>query len=134
MDLFLNLLKNVNICLHRSVSLCLMCILQEMREFWSNDVHTLSSRAGQYFREGWNRFDVLIIVTFITAFIMRFVLSGANFIFARIMMCFNFNLYFFRILSVFSASKQLGPVVTMLQGMVSHVLQENVYSFFYIHH
>ncbi|XP_005100068.2 transient receptor potential cation channel subfamily M member-like 2 [Aplysia californica] len=97
-------------------------LMQELREFCSNEARSVPSRFRRYFAQGWNRYDDILILTFILAFVLRFCLSGDSFILVRIAFVFNFNMCFFRILSTFAASRHLGPLVTMIRGMMKDIL------------
>lgn len=63
--------------------------------------------------------DVLTIVLFLTALILRFLPYHSTFDAARVVYAVNFITFFFRILHIFSVHRELGPKLVMIGNMVS---------------
>ena len=91
-----------------------------MFQLLSREGTSCLDRLSKHLGDGWNKFDLGVILTWLAAYVLRFVpgLHGGGFVWVRIAFSLNFNMFFFRIFSRFSASRHLGPVVTMLRGMV----------------
>ncbi len=67
----------------------------------------------------WNKLDVLSVILFFIAIILRFIPSSDCFCGARILLAIDLSIWFIRTLDIFSAVKQLGPKLVMIGEMVT---------------
>jgi transient receptor potential cation channel subfamily M protein 2 len=67
----------------------------------------------------WNKLDVLSLILFFIAIILRFIPSSDCFCGARILLAIDLSIWFIRTLDIFSAVKQLGPKLVMIGEMVT---------------
>ena len=76
-----------------------------------------------YFASVWNRFDQLVYLMFLCSIILRFVLTGEDFVWARMLYCLTLGMYFLRFMQTFFVEKNIGPKVIMIRRMVSTAVE-----------
>ena len=72
-----------------------------------------------WFGSMWNRFDLAMYVIFIISVVLRYVLRGKSFVYARILYSVTLSMYYLRFMQTFFAEKNIGPKVIMIRNMVS---------------
>ena len=75
-----------------------------------------------YSSDMWNFLDILTLVTYIPGLILRLIpatVCGTCFYASRIVLAFNYMMFFFRILHMFAVHQELGPKLVMIGKMVS---------------
>jgi hypothetical protein len=75
-----------------------------------------------YFKEFWNKLDVLAIILFFVGFALRFFPTAECFCAARIILSIDLAIWYIRSLSMFVALKQLGPQLVMIGEMVHNLV------------
>lgn len=88
-------------------------------------------KISEYFAIFWNKLDVLAILLFFIAFILRFLPISPCFCAARILLAIDLSIWYIRTLDTFSAIKRLGPKLVMIGEMVN-LLGKIFVSFCYI--
>jgi transient receptor potential cation channel subfamily M protein 2 len=91
---------------------------EEIRQIISMELPTLSGKLFGYLSIFWNKMDVLSVVLFFIALILRFCKSSDCFCAARILLAIDLSIWYIRTLDIFSAVKQLGPKLVMIGEMV----------------
>jgi len=91
-----------------------VCLQAVMRESPS-----LLYKIRSHFDSLWNVFDLVMILLFAVAVVLRCTLNDANFEWARMMYTLDLSMFFIRFLQVFFVDKNMGPKVIMIRGMVS---------------
>ena len=101
----------------------LLLILQISWQILSKDPTNFAYKVSGYLSSVWNKFDWFVHFLFILAIILRFVLDGKNFVYARIFYCLTLVGFYLRFMQAFFVSKNIGPKVIMIQRMVRTVHQ-----------
>ena len=70
-----------------------------------------------WYRDIWNRMDMLNLILFTVGLVLRFFPS--TFPAARIILCIDLLFFFVRVLNSFLVVKSLGPKLLMIERMVS---------------
>ncbi|XP_035828049.1 transient receptor potential cation channel subfamily M member-like 2 isoform X2 [Aplysia californica] len=96
--------------------------VEEIRQLTSQYAHTVQSKIISYIHDRWNVLDVVTILLFILGMVFRFIENDDFMDAARVILSINFITFFFRVLHIFSVSKQLGPKVVMITRMVQDLL------------
>jgi len=76
-----------------------------------------------YFKNFWNKLDVLAITLFFVGFLLRFLPSSECYCAARIVLSVDLTIWFMRSLDIFSAVKRLGPKLVMIGEMVNNLIE-----------
>lgn len=71
-----------------------------------------------YFDSVWNRYDLLMNIMFIITIILRYTLTGDNFIWARTFYSLTMAMHYLRLMQFFYVEKNVGPKVIMIRRMV----------------
>ncbi len=82
-------------------------------------IQTIHGKLMGYLSIFWNKLDVLSLILFFIAIILRFIPSSDCFCGARILLAIDLSIWFIRTLDIFSAVKQLGPKLVMIGEMVT---------------
>ena len=98
----------------------IILFFEEIRQILSIEFPTLSEKIQGYFSIFWNQMDVLSVVLFFIALILRYRQSSQCFCAARILLAIDLSIWYIRTLDIFSAMKQLGPKLVMIVEMVTH--------------
>ncbi len=96
---------------------------------WTTKPKSLWYKLMSYFSSLWNVFDLVVIVCMGVSVLLRYLLDGKDFDWARRMYSITIVLYYLRFLYVFYVSKNIGPKVIMIRRMVSQVSTERVKPF-----
>jgi hypothetical protein len=80
---------------------------------------TFWTKLCSYIKDYWNMVDVMTILLFVCALILRFLPYDSTLEAARVVYAVNFITFFFRILHIFSVHRELGPKLVMIGTMVS---------------
>jgi transient receptor potential cation channel subfamily M protein 2 len=88
----------------------------------SMEFETLSGKIMGYFSIFWNKLDMLSVILFYLAIILRYIPSSDCFCGARIILAVDLSMWFIRTLDLFSAVKQLGPKLVMIGEMVNKIV------------
>ena len=83
------------------------------------EVQSISGKIFAYFGVFWNQMDVVAILLFFVAFILRFLPINYGFCAARIILAVDLSIWYIRTLDMFSAIKRLGPKLVMIGEMVN---------------
>ncbi|CAF3840513.1 unnamed protein product [Adineta steineri] len=94
----------------------LLC--EEIRQLFSTEAQSKRNAISAYFKNFWNKLDVLAIILFFTAFTLRFIPIAECFCAARIILSLDLTIWFMRSLDIFAAVKRLGPKLVMIGEMV----------------
>jgi hypothetical protein len=86
---------------------------------------SLVSKLKYYFESYWAYFDALVYSMFITSIVLRYVLHGEDFMWARILYCVTLSLFYIRFMSSFYVGSLIGPKVIMIGQMVSHTTRNS---------
>ena len=92
---------------------------EEIRQILSIELPNLSGKIRGYFSIFWNKMDVLSVLLFFVALILRYYPSKDCFCAARILLGIDLSIWYIRTLDIFSAIKQLGPKLVMIGEMVN---------------
>lgn len=84
----------------------------------STELQSMYGKMVTYISVFWNKLDVLGILLFFLAFILRFWPTHQCFCAARIFLAVDLSLWYIRILDIFAAVKRLGPKLVMIGEMV----------------
>ena len=84
---------------------------------------TLYQKIKFHFSQKLNLLDLLIFVLFILSIILRWTLPSSTFVWARIFYVITLTLFILRFLRVFFVSKNVGPKVIIIGGMVGECLR-----------
>ena len=68
----------------------------------------------------WNKLDLLSVLLYGIALVLRYLPSSDCFCAARILLAIDLSIWYLRTLDIFSAVKQLGPTLVMIGQMVGH--------------
>ncbi|XP_052091142.1 transient receptor potential cation channel subfamily M member-like 2 isoform X5 [Mytilus californianus] len=91
---------------------------EEVRQLVTGSSATINAKLKSYLSDSWNLVDVLTIILFICALVLRFIPDDDTFEAARVVYAINFIVFFFRILHIFSVHRELGPKLVMIGNMV----------------
>jgi len=83
----------------------------------------LKLKLKNYFYNYWNIFDVITLSTYLVGLVLRCIpvdVCDRCFYAARIILAFNYVMFLFRILRMFSVLSRLGPKLVMIAEMVSN--------------
>ena len=78
----------------------------------------LDSGCKSYFRDPWNIADQIMFSILFLAIILRFTLTGDDFVYARYFYAVDLVLFYLRILQLYYVNKRLGPKVIVIGRMV----------------
>lgn len=92
---------------------------EEIRQIHSIELPDLSEKIRGYFSIFWNKMDVLSVLLFFVALILRYYPLKECFCAARIVLSIDLAIWYIRTLDIFSAIKQLGPKLVMIGEMVN---------------
>ncbi|CAF3833359.1 unnamed protein product, partial [Rotaria sp. Silwood1] len=91
---------------------------EEIRQVLSMEVQSISGKLAAYFSIFWNKLDLIAIVLFFIAFILRLLPMSECFCSARIILAIDLSMWYIRTLDIFSPVKRLGPKLVMIGEMV----------------
>ncbi|CAF0806293.1 unnamed protein product [Adineta ricciae] len=94
----------------------LLC--EEIRQIFAMEVQSILGKLFAYIDIFWNKLDVLAILLFFIAFVLRFIPVSECFCTARIILAIDLSIWYIRTLDTFSAVKRLGPKLVMIGEMV----------------
>ncbi|XP_052709281.1 transient receptor potential cation channel subfamily M member-like 2 isoform X1 [Crassostrea angulata] len=94
-------------------------LIDEVYQVKTRNHGSICHKIGSWFRNAWNRFDIVLYLFFLTSVILRFSLYGEDFVWARRLYSLTLGMYFFRFLQYFEADKNIGPKVTMISRMLN---------------
>jgi len=80
---------------------------------------TLKLKFLDYFTNVWNQFDLFVYTLLAISVILRYSLTGDEFVWARMFYVSTLALFYLRFLQMFYISKNIGPKVIMIRRMVS---------------
>lgn len=80
---------------------------------------TLKLKFLDYFTNVWNQFDLFVYTLLAISVILRYCLTGDEFVWARMFYVSTLALFYLRFLQMFYVSKKIGPKVIMIRRMVS---------------
>ncbi|XP_052778337.1 transient receptor potential cation channel subfamily M member 2-like isoform X2 [Mya arenaria] len=92
--------------------------LEEIRQLVASDRRSLLYKMRSWSGSLWNRFDLSMYLIFILSVILRFTLSGKDFVYVRIFYSITVAMYFLRFMQVFFVEKNIGPKVIMIKNML----------------
>ncbi|CAF4182762.1 unnamed protein product, partial [Rotaria sordida] len=87
---------------------------EEIRQVLSMEVQSISGKLVAYFSIFWNKLDLIAIVLFFVAFILRLLPMSECFCSARILLAIDLSMWYIRTLDMFSPVKILGPKLVMI--------------------
>ncbi|WAQ96697.1 TMP2L-like protein [Mya arenaria] len=93
--------------------------LEEIRQLVASDRRSLLYKMRSWSGSLWNRFDLSMYLIFILSVILRFTLSGKDFVYVRIFYSITVAMYFLRFMQVFFVEKNIGPKVIMIKNMAN---------------
>lgn len=76
-------------------------------------------KIANYFTDIWNIVDIINILLFLIGITTRYFEQLDN---ARVVLCVNLILFYFRVLHIFSVHKELGPKLVMIKKMVQDLI------------
>jgi len=82
------------------------------------ECESISKKMVLYFNVFWNKLNVLGLILYYIALILRFLPMSECFCISRILFSIDLSLWYIRALDIFSAVKRLGPKLVMIQEMV----------------
>ncbi|CAH1241485.1 TRPM2 [Branchiostoma lanceolatum] len=93
---------------------------EEIRQLITTEARSVSGKLLEYVGNYWNLFDLVNIITFITAFALRF--FPGTFSAARVLYSLNLMIFFFRLLHIFYINKEMGPKLIMIARMLKDLI------------
>ncbi|CAF1272530.1 unnamed protein product [Adineta steineri] len=93
-------------------------LFEEIRQIMAMELKTIRGKVTEYLSIFWNKLDLLIVILFFIAIILRYIPSRNCFCSARILLALDLSLWYIRTLDIFSAIKRLGPKLVMIGAMV----------------
>ncbi|XP_061196286.1 transient receptor potential cation channel subfamily M member-like 2 [Saccostrea echinata] len=97
-------------------------VIEELRQILTRDQRSLLYKIRSWYGSVWNRFDFIMYLTFLTSVILRFSLSGEDFMWARMLYSLTLAMYFIRFMHYFYAEKNIGPKVIMISRMLTDLM------------
>ncbi|CAF1365162.1 unnamed protein product, partial [Rotaria sordida] len=93
-------------------------VCEEFRQLFAIQTPSTQNAFTIYFKSYWNQLDVVAIILFFVAIVLRYLPISECFCAARIILSFDLSVWFIRTLEMFTAVKLLGPKLVMISEMV----------------
>lgn len=84
------------------------------------DQRSIRYKLYDWFSSGWNKFDLVLYMTFITSLILRYTLPDSHFVYIRTLFAIVLAMLMLRFMQVYYAHRNIGPQVVMITKMVSY--------------
>lgn len=98
-------------------------ILEEVRQFVTQEPKSLFKKFEFYFSDSWNIADTISMFVFVVATVLRYLATYKNdenlLIAARIIFATDIVIFFIRLLQIFLVNRHMGPKIVMIRRMVS---------------
>ncbi|XP_077980205.1 transient receptor potential cation channel subfamily M member-like 2 [Glandiceps talaboti] len=96
--------------------------VEEGRQIMVREAHSLRYKIRSWIDDVWNRFDLAMISLFCLSLILRFSLTGPDFMIARISYCLTHMVFMFRLLHMGFFQKEIGPKIIMIKKMLEDLV------------
>ncbi|XP_076450410.1 transient receptor potential cation channel subfamily M member-like 2 [Babylonia areolata] len=101
--------------------LCTM-IMEEFRQVFIRDQHSLKYKVRSWLSNVWNRFDAMMYLLFILSIVLRYQLPASNFVGARVTYSITLAMFVLRYMQYFYVEKNMGPKVIMIRRMLTDLM------------
>ncbi|XP_071080580.1 transient receptor potential cation channel subfamily M member 8-like isoform X2 [Haliotis cracherodii] len=92
---------------------------EEVRQVYGVPERSLRRKFAEYFRQGWNILDLITIVGLMVGMLLVLVPGETCYLFRRVILNIDIFLFAMRLLQMFVVRKNIGPMLTMIQRMIS---------------
>ncbi|XP_067681434.1 transient receptor potential cation channel subfamily M member 4-like isoform X2 [Haliotis asinina] len=91
---------------------------EEVRQVFDVPERSLKRKLAEYFRQGWNKLDLLTIVLLMVGMVLVLQPGETCYLIRRVILNIDIFLFAMRLLQMFVVRKKTGPMLTMIQRMV----------------
>ncbi|KAK7112164.1 hypothetical protein V1264_011657 [Littorina saxatilis] len=97
-------------------------IMEEIRQLFIRDQHSMKYKYRSWFDNIWNRFDAAMYSLFILSIFLRYLLTGEDFVGARVTYSITLAMFVLRFMQYFYVEKNMGPKVIMIRKMLTDLM------------
>ncbi|XP_076459392.1 transient receptor potential cation channel subfamily M member-like 2 [Babylonia areolata] len=101
---------------------CFTLVMEEIRQIGAREQSSFKYKFRNWFWNFWNCFDGLIYLLFLLSIVLRYTLTGDDFVGARVTYSVTLALFFLRSMQYFHVEKNMGPKIIMIHRMLKDLL------------
>ncbi|KAI8729644.1 transient receptor potential cation channel subfamily M member 2 [Biomphalaria glabrata] len=93
--------------------------LEEIRQVIEIQQKSFCYKLSIWWNNSWNHFDLLMYILMIVSVILRYILEGEDFVYARIVYSITLVMLYLRFMQFYFAEQNMGPKVIMIRRMLT---------------